>query len=232
MAPPTRSETRPMWLWAILAGIVAVIAVLAIVISRDDGKSSTQATTAPAVTTGTGTAGGTTVVGPAENQPVTVTGTALPASDLDGESDPAVGLAAPMLSGHSFDGSAVTVDPSKGPLMVVFLAHWCPHCNREIPVLRQWNESGAVPAGLQVIGVSTAVTSARDHYPPSQWLKQLSWPWPAMADSTDQTAAAAYGLTAFPYMVVVGADGKVKVRHAGEISVTDLTTLVNRALNS
>ena len=32
--------------------------------------------------------------------------------------------------------------------MVVFLAHWCPHCNAEIPVLNEWRDSGEIPDGL------------------------------------------------------------------------------------
>jgi len=39
----------------------------------------------------------------------------------------------------------------------VFLAHWCPHCNREIPELNAWRDSGEVPADLQVVAVTTAV---------------------------------------------------------------------------
>lgn len=241
MAPPKRSTGPSLWLWAILAGIIAIIAVLAIALSGDDEKTATPATTpapgsAAAGSAGTTAARGSGAVAPAENQPVAVTGAALPATDLDTLAspfdDPAIGQTAPTLAGHAFDGSPMTIDPAKGPLMVVFLAHWCPHCNREIPVLRQWKDSGGVPDGLQVIAVSTAVTSAREHFPPSQWLKQLSWPWPAMADSAKQAAARAYGVGSYPYFVVIGADGKVKVRNAGEITVTALTELVNRALNS
>ena len=36
-----------------------------------------------------------------------------------------------------------SIPATDGPMMVVFLAHWCPHCNAEIPVLN----SGATPAG-------------------------------------------------------------------------------------
>ena len=38
-----------------------------------------------------------------------------------------------------------------------------------------------------------------------------------MADSRDGTAAKAYGLTAYPYFVLVNADGTVAGRGSGEL---------------
>ena len=95
--------------------------------------------------------------------------------------------------------------------MLVFLAHWCPHCNREVPRLVAWQADGMVPEGLDVIGVSTGSPRARTNYPPSAWLAELDWQWPVLADSTDHQAAAAYGLPGFPYFVIIGADGTVKL---------------------
>jgi hypothetical protein len=114
--------------------------------------------------------------------------------------------------------------------MVVFLAHWCPHCNREVPRLIEWQASGAIPADLQIIGVSTAVASDRPNYPPSQWVVDKAWPWPVMADSKSMDAATAYGVSGYPFFTIVGADGKVKVRASGEIEIDQLTQIVNAAL--
>jgi thiol-disulfide isomerase/thioredoxin len=166
-----------------------------------------------------------------EVPPVAVSGTPLPAFDSPAQ-DPAVGTIPPVLNGQDFTGHAVTVDPTKGPLMLVFLAHWCPHCNAEVPRLIQWKASGEVPADLNVIGITTAVQPNAAHYPPSTWIKQIGWPWPVMGDDATSDAAQAYGLTSFPYFVVVGADGKVKLRFAGEIEIDDLTKLVDQALAS
>lgn len=166
-----------------------------------------------------------------EVQPVTVQGTPLaPFESTDG--DPAVATTPPALMGSGFDGKPVAIDPSSGPLMLVFLAHWCPHCNREVPRLLQWKASGAVPAGLDVIGITTKVDPNLPNYPPSKWIAQIGWDWPVMADSAGNDAADAYGLTGYPYFVVIGADGKVKARHSGEIEVADLTRLVDQALAS
>ena len=196
------------------------------------GTGAAGAGTAASGSATSGTAGAPNAArrSPAEVQPVTVVGT--PLVQGDGASDPGVGATAPVLYGYGLDGQPITIDAADGPVMVVFLAHWCPHCNREVPVLRQWFDSGAVPANLRVIGVSTAVRSGQDHYPPSQWIQQVSWPWPAMADSQNSDAAAAFGVTGFPYFAIIGQDGTVKVRNSGELPISELALMVNRALNS
>lgn len=244
MPTPSRTKNNMPWLiGAIVAAGVAIAAVLAVSLSGDD-----EPTTVPASTTlpgGSAPAGSAPLAGPpsggtgaasatsrqpAESQPVTITGAALPEGEGDGDSG--VGLTPPIVSGFSLDGTPISLDPADGPMMVVFLAHWCPHCNREIPVLRQWFDSGAVPKDLRVVGVSTAVRQGADHYPPSAWLQSMSWPWPNLADSEDQQAAASYGVTGFPYIAIIGQDGKVKARSSGEVPLAELSVMVSRALSS
>ena len=167
-----------------------------------------------------------------ENQPVEVVGEALEALSDSGD-DSTIGLTAPTLNGYAFDGSNLSVTPGDGkPYMLVFLAHWCPHCNREIPRLIEWQASGAIPADLQIIGVSTAVASDRPNYPPSQWLVAKGWPWPVMVDSEAMDAAEAYGVSGYPFFALVGADGKVKVRGSGELEIDQLNQIVDAVLTS
>lgn len=167
-----------------------------------------------------------------ENQPVEVVGEVLEALPESGD-DSTLGLIAPTLNGHAFDGSNLSVTPGDGkPYMVVFLAHWCPHCNREVPRLIEWQASGAIPADLQIIGVSTSVASDRPNYPPSQWVVAKGWPWPVMADSKSMDAANAFGVSGYPFFAIVGADGKVKVRASGELEIDQLNQIVNTALTS
>ncbi len=59
--------------------------------------------------------------------------------------------------------------------------------------------------------------------------------WPVLVDESQGdgaagVAATAYGATGWPYFVIVGADGKVKVRVSGEIEVNDLQQIVDDAL--
>ncbi len=159
---------------------------------------------------------------------VTVTGT--PLDRNEGPQDPAIGTAAPTISGTDYAGKAVTIAPGKeGPLMIVVMAHWCPHCNNEIPKLIEWGKSGKVPKGLRVAGISTAATAGAPHFPPGQWLDSLGWDWPVIADDQDQTAAAAVGTPAYPFVVFVDAKGQLLLRISGELPIEDVQQLADAA---
>jgi thiol-disulfide isomerase/thioredoxin len=168
----------------------------------------------------------------AQNRAVTVQGTALaPYPQEANAADPGIGQLAPTLVGQSFDGSPVTIGgPSPQPTLVAFVAHWCPHCNVEVPRLVQWIGAGGPPKDLRIVAVSTGVDKSAPNYPPSSWLAKLKWPEPVMADSADATAAQAYGLAFYPYLVVLGTDGKVLGRTTGELQIADLNTFVTDSL--
>ena len=223
-------------IWAII-GVLILLAVGGVVwaTAGDDSKGETDGTE----TTGVDLSNLPT------SQPVTFTGDALPTFDPDNTGniapagevpDLAAGLLAPLLSGLDFQGDAVTIDPAaNGPYLIVFLAHWCPHCNAEVPRLLDWKGSGGVPAELNVIGVATAVSSSAPNFPPAQWFSDKGWSWPVMVDESQGdgvagTAASIYGASGWPYFVIIGADGLVKARVSGEVSIADLQVIVDNAL--
>ena len=151
-----------------------------------------------------------------------VTGEALPMFGGDTAADPAVGLAAPVLVGADFDGNPVRVDAATdGPTMLVFLAHYCPHCNAEVPVLNALRDAGSFPEDLQIIAVSTAVSPDRPNFPPSEWFNDMGWTYPVIADGVDMNAGtfigtAAYGVDAFPFVTLIDVEGNVAARWNGE----------------
>ncbi len=214
-----RSSRTPLVIGAVVV-LVIVAAVVALIASGgDDGPADaeTDSTQLEVV---------------AENQAVDVIGTPLPPL-ADGVPDAAVGTAAPGLVGQSFYDTPVEVRPGDGrPYLVVFLAHWCPHCQAEVPRMVRWHEQGLVPEGLQVVAVSTAVSEDRPNYPPSKWLDEAGWPWPVLADDELVTAAGAYGVSGFPFMVVVDAEGNVAGRTSGEKSVEELSAFVAQSLGT
>lgn len=216
------------WLWASLVVVAVVVAVvLVFTLGGNDKGSSSASTDSTAVTSDL-----------PDSQPVTVTGDALDPFDGSASTDPAVGKVAPTLSGLNFQGEPIVIDPAKnGPYMLVFLAHWCPHCNAEVPRLLTWKKSGAVPTGLNVIGIATAVSKTSPNYPPGNWFSNKGWSWPVMVDESQGDAAAgkaaqAMGATGWPYFIIIGADGKVKVRVSGEVQINELTQIVDKALAS
>jgi len=204
----TPAPRRTGWkLGAAIAAVIAVAAVIAIAASGDDSDSSSVAP------------------GIQQTRPVMITGTPLAPLSDSGGTDPAIGAIAPAISGQSFDGTPVSTRTGR-PTLLVFLAHWCPHCRAEVPVLVDWQRSGAAPAGLDVVGIATGTDSTRPNYPPSTWLAGAGFPWPVIADSATYDAGNAMGLTAFPYFVLVNADGAVVARASGELTPTALDSLV------
>ena len=228
------SRSRTPLVLAVVVAVVGVAALIAVVVTRDGGDDGDTASTVPppAATDVSGSSAGGVSAGtidPLTGASVTVEGAPLPPGE--GSDDPAVGLPAPALHGTDYSGAAVDIAPGTGgPMMIVFLAHWCPHCNDEIPLLLEWRDSGEIPAELQIYGVSTAVSDERPNYPPGAWLREKGWEWPVLADDAQLTAANAYGVTGFPYVVIVDADGNVVVRGSGEIPIDELDALVDEAI--
>jgi thiol-disulfide isomerase/thioredoxin len=170
-----------------------------------------------------------------EQAPVTVTGEPLPEYPAeaglvaDPATDPAVGMAAPSMEGQSFDGTPVSVDPGNGaPQVLVFAAHWCPICQEEIPKLQEWIDAGNLPDDVEVTLISTGVSADRPNYPPSDWLAEVGWSEQILLDNPDQTAGQSFGLTGYPYMVFVDADGTVVQRASGALPVEQFGAFVDQ----
>ncbi|MCU1351707.1 MAG: Redoxin [Acidimicrobiales bacterium] len=157
----------------------------------------------------------------AETGPVTVQGPAL-ASLPDTGADPAKGQTPPVVTGTGFSGKKLTIGTKGRPYLLLFVAHWCPHCRKEVPLLAPWLRKGGVPKGIDVFTVATGTRPAYPNYPPSTWLRNAGWPTDVLADSTDAKAALAYGLTSYPFFVLVDGKGKVVERFAGERDIADI----------
>ena len=204
MSPNDQHRNR----WLIWGGVAAVVVIAVIVAVVASGGGDTASASR------------------FETHAVTVDGTPLPQySSLlysGNDSDPAIGMTIPTVKGVSvFDGKSVTIEPTGTPQAIVFVAHWCPHCQAEVPRLIALAKQGVFD-GVDVTAVATGTNPAAVNYPPSSWLKNEGWPFAVMADSPQGTAAAALGISAYPYFVLVDADGKVAGRATGEITEADL----------
>jgi cytochrome c biogenesis protein CcmG, thiol:disulfide interchange protein DsbE len=207
----------------ILYVVLVVVGIAgAVALGTSGGSSDTTTNTVVTVPGG---------VQPAEYQKVSSTGgmlAPLPESGADTET----GKSVAVLKGYDLQGRPVTIDPAgEGKAtLVVFLAHWCQFCNREIPVLNKWRESGEVPTGLRVVGITTGSKADQANWPPSKWLTAMKWPFEVMADSEAQEAARAYGVGGYPFMAFVGANGKITARTSGEVPVEQLQIYANAAV--
>lgn len=161
-----------------------------------------------------------------QEQPVTVEGTALPALPESGD-DPAVGETAPTLVGSTFTGEDITIGGDTGqPTLIAFVAHWCPHCQAEVPRLVEWRADGTIPEDVRLVAVATGTDENQPNYPPQDWLEGEDWPDDVLADSPGSDAAEAYGLDAYPYFVALNADGTVAARGSGELDQQGIEDLV------
>ena len=195
------------WLIAGVVGLVAVAVGVGFLASRDAEESAERSSVL-------------------QVSDVTFAGASLPVFEQP-LGDPAVGAAAPAFAATTFDGVEVSVQPGDGTAKVIgFFAHWCPHCQRELPRITQWLAQNELPAGVEVIAVSTAVNPDGPNYPPSAWFEKEQWPAIAVRDSTDSEVGEAYGLRGFPYTVVVDGGGRVATRVSGELSDSEWESLM------
>lgn len=141
----------------------------------------------------------------------------------DPTSDPAVGEPAPAFTASTFAGERISVQPGQdGPMILLFLAHWCPHCQREVPVVQDWIDGGGLPEDVQLYAVATAIDESRPNYPPDVWLEREGWTPTTVVDDPSSSLAQAYGLNSFPFWVLVDADGTVSGRLAGSLPADQL----------
>lgn len=209
VAQPVPKSRRTLIVALATAALVVGLGIVAVVVTKKDSSSDETITGVANI----------------ETSDVTVTGASLVTPPEAPAVDPAIGAKAPALNGLGFDGSAVSVTPGNRPTIVMFVAHWCPHCQREVPLLVKWLAAG-VADGVDMRAVATSTDAKLPNYPPSSWLAGEGFDVPTLLDSTESAAASAYGLDAFPYFVAVDAKGNVTKRMAGELTKEQFTALV------
>jgi cytochrome c biogenesis protein CcmG, thiol:disulfide interchange protein DsbE len=212
---PQKRSRLPLIIGAVAVVVIALIAVVAS--SGDDGSD------------GSVRSGGDSTAAGSETRPVVATGEPLPGLKA-GEADPAVGRTVARIEGQSFDGNPLTVGAGvNAPQLVFVVAHWCPHCQKEVPVIVDWLKEKGAPAGVELRGVSTSVSEDRPNYPPSTWLAKEEWTIPTIADNEQEDAARALGVSGYPFFVAIDREGKVVARASGEKSVAEIERLVAQA---
>ena len=142
--------------------------------------------------------------------------------------DESVGHVAPGFKAQlNTSGEMVEIQPDDGTIRLIgFFAHWCPHCQREVPRVAQWLNENDLPNGVEVVAISTSVREGTPNYPPSEWFEAENWPTQVLVDSPEKTIAEAYGLTGFPFWVLVDGEGVVVHRSSGELTEEQFSYLV------
>lgn len=212
--PGSSGSSGPPWVLIGVVAVVAIAAIMATFIAVAGGDDSDI----PDLAASPGEPGQVAAVG--------IDGDPLPRHGST--PDPAEGMIAPPVRGQQFDGTAMTIDPGDGRAkMIVFVAHWCPHCQAEVPVIQDWLDEGNLPDEVDIYAVSTDVNKVNGNYPPSSWLESEGWTVPTMADDTENRVAAAYGLSGYPFFVALDATGAVVFRGSGELEPEQLTAIAD-----
>lgn len=198
-----------------VALVVAVVAVLALVLAACGSDE-------PDTGTGSvGTGGSEPAACPVE------AGEALPMLG-DGGDDSARGCTIPTVEGVDLAGAPLTIGPDGPARIIVFVAHWCPHCQAEVPRIVEHLADTPMPDDVELVAVSTAANPDAPNYPADAWLEKEGWEVPTL-DDVDETVAPKFGLNAFPFFVAVDAEGTVIARGSGELTMDQFDDLVEAA---
>jgi thiol-disulfide isomerase/thioredoxin len=239
MPPPPPKKAPNYVVLAVIGVIVLVVVVPAIAVFALRSPNTTDGVVEPLSTSTSRLAAPTTRApgdstpssqSSSEFQPSVITGQPLTQAQSGADpaaQDPAVGQAAPKVAGRDFTGAPLDLIVAGKPNLIVFGAHWCPHCRREIPVIVRLAQSGKLD-GLELTLVATGSNPDRPNFPPSKWLADEKWPARIMADDQSGSIFDAFGGGGYPTLVFVGRDGNVVGRFSGEASESTIEELARR----
>ena len=194
--PPKRRRHRHVHPIALVAVGIGVLALVAVVVAFATGSRKAADVAAWS--------------------PVEISGSAL-APFVAHRPDPAVGAAAPIVRGTGVDGARLTIAPSGRPQVVLFVAHWCPHCRKEVPALVSDFKDPGMPDGVDIVAVSTWANPQRPNFPPARWLSDEGWRVPTLIDDRASDVASAFGMQGTPFWVFLDGQGKVLARAEAEL---------------
>ena len=160
----------------------------------------------------------------------TVTGDLLPEFSGENDDNVAAGLPAPIFSAPNEFSEIVSLEKNGNAKALLFLAHWCGYCQKEVPVVQGFIDSAGVPTGIDVIAIATSIDRGRENYPPQKWLADEGWSETQIYD-LDREIGNAYGLSAFPYWVFLDKDLNVVARRTGNLPADMVGALLIQLAN-
>jgi thiol-disulfide isomerase/thioredoxin len=134
----------------------------------------------------------------------------------------------PVVKGTSILGDQISIGDSGNPTLVFVVAHWCPHCQREVPRIVKALADRPME-GVDLRAVSTAQSESRGNWSPAQWLQGEDWNIPTLADDEASTAGEALGADSFPKFILADGDGEIVDEQSGELSEAELDKLFTKA---
>jgi len=125
------------------------------------------------------------------------------------------------IKGKLLDGKDFDLKNLKGKVVLVdFWATWCGPCVGEIPNIKKLHEKYN-KQGFEVIGIS--LDNSMDEL--KKFIAKENLPWPSIYDMDEKRTSVLsnhYGVTAIPFAVLVGRDGRVVSTNARGSELTRL----------
>ncbi len=135
----------------------------------------------------------------------------------EGGEDPLIGSAAPTFQLPELGGAEIALSQLRGRIVIIdFWATWCPPCLFQIPILNAIRESHSADE-VFVLGIAVDVEGAEAVAP---YAEENGIGYPVLLG--DEDLAIRFGAPGFPYLVVLGPDGKLAYRHAGVVGLREL----------
>lgn len=199
-----KSSQRNWAFPAVIAGVIVlgVIIILIAVVGKDSSPKSD-------VALGGGGAGDSASV-------ASIEGTA------------AQGQPAPKLSGKDmYSGREVSLQDMQGkPTLVAVWAHWCPHCQKEMPIIQQVSQEQAADFNFLTVTTAAGQQPAQAQYAtPATFMQTQGITIPTLRDDGTK-AMQALGVQGFPTLLMVDADGKLVGKASGEMPKDQLLSFM------
>ena len=119
--------------------------------------------------------------------------------------------------------------PENTPTIFLFVAHWCPFCQEEIPEVKKWIEDNDIlNKGVNVVLIVTSTDSNKVKLSTRLlgFIMKVG-KYPVIYDDSTNSLADYFGVSYFPSWVFTESNGQVAFTHAGKIGLEELTKLIN-----
>ncbi len=143
-----------------------------------------------------------------------------------------VGQTAPAFSVATTDGPFNSTNAGAKPTLLEAFATWCPHCQREVPVLN--GLFARYKSKANIVGVSASPYAMDSATPESQadvvaFMQRFGATYPIAFDP-NLDVAHKYLQGGFPTLVLIGANGRIQAIASGEIAGKDLQNALDASL--
>lgn len=143
--------------------------------------------------------------------------------------EPAANMEAPIISGTGLNGEQISTE-SENPKILLFLAHWCSHCQQEVKEIQKWIDENGNPDPIEIYSVLTSINSTQPNYPPDKWLESEKWSSPSFIDNDQDGVAKHFGIKGFPFWVLVDHHGKIITRLSGSYTAEQFQIILANTL--